>query len=302
MDKATQMMVFVRTVDGGSFSAAARSLDLTPSSVSRQISLLEDRLGARLLNRSTRRLSLTEAGQTYYEHCARIIAEMDDADEAVSSLQGAVRGTLRVTATVAFARIQVVPLVPEFLDRYPDLTLQLELTDRRVDLIEEGVDAAIRLSEQLAEPSIVARKLAPNRRIVCATPGYLAAHGTPRTPDDLKRHNCLHMYTLAQFNEWEFEDPDGVHMIRVNGRFRANTADALYQAVLAGVGVGRLATFLVGGDIKAGRLVPLLPTFTHEKSAIYVLYPHRRNLAPKVRAFVDFLVEKFTPVPPWEPD
>ena len=302
MDKATQMMVFVRTVEEGSFSAAARSLDLTPSSVSRQISLLEDRLGARLLNRSTRRLSLTEAGRTYYEHCARIIAEMDDADEAVSSLQGAVRGTLRVTATVAFARIQVVPLVAEFLDRYPDLTLQLELTDRRVDMVEEGVDAAIRLSEQLAEPSIVARKLAPNRRIVCATPEYLAAHGTPKTPDDLLRHNCLHMYTLARFNEWEFEDPDGAHMIRVNGRFRANTADALYQAVLAGVGIGRLATFLVGGDIKAGRLVPLLPTFTHEKSAIYVLYPHRRNLAPKVRAFVDFLLEKFTPVPPWEPE
>jgi DNA-binding transcriptional LysR family regulator len=227
---------------------------------------------------------------------------MDDADEAVRSLQGAVRGTLRVTATVAFARIQVVPLVAAFLDRHPDSTLQLELTDRRVDLIEEGIDAAIRLSDQVAEPSIVARKLAPNRRIVCATPGYLAAHGTPKTPDDLLRHNCLHMYTLARFNGWEFEDADGAHMIRVNGRLRANTADALYQAVLAGVGVGRLATFLVGGDIKAGRLVALLPAYTHEKSAIYVLYPHRRDLPPKVRAFVDFLVEKFTPVPPWKPD
>ena len=201
------MMIFVRTVEDGSFSEAARSMDLTPSAVSRQVSHLEDRLGARLLNRTTRRLSLTEAGRVYYEHCARIIGEIDEADEAVNSLQSAVRGTLRVTATAAFARTQVVRLIPRFLEKHSGLELELEMTDRDVDLVEEGIDVAIRLSEQIDDPSVVARTLAPNKRIVCAAPGYLAAHGTPTVPEELLDHNCLFLYTVAKFNEWEFEGP-----------------------------------------------------------------------------------------------
>jgi len=294
------MMIFARTVEEGSFSKAARSMDLTPSSVSRQVSHLEDRLGARLLNRTTRRLSLTEAGRVYYEHCARITANIDEADEAVNSLQSAVRGILRVTATVAFARTQVVPLIPPFLERHSELELELEMTDRHVDLVEEGIDVAIRLSEQIDEPSLVARMLAPNKRIVCASPSYLAAHGTPHRPDDLLHHNCLFLYTVAKFNEWEFEGPDGSQVINVSGRFRANNADALTEAALAGMGIVRLSNFIVSEHIRAGRLVALLPDYVHEKAAFYVLYPHRRNLAPKVRSFVDYLVEEFTPVPPWE--
>lgn len=300
MDKATQMLIFVRSVDEGSFSGAARAMDLTPSAVSKQISALEDRLGVRLFNRTTRHISLTEAGQAFYERCNRIMAEIEEAEETASSLQDQVRGTLRVSATAAFARVEVLPLLKEFLDRYPDLSIQIELTDRPVDVVEEGLDAAIRLHEQVDDPSLVARKLAVNRRIICAAPSYLERHGIPSAPEELLHHNCLTLYTVSRFNDWEFEGTDGNRVLHVAGNFQANTADALYKAAIAGIGLARLSTWLVAPDIRAGRLVSVLPQYTHEKSAYYALYPHRRHLSRKVRAFVDFLVEKFTPMPPWE--
>jgi len=302
MELATQMMVFARTVEEGGFSAAARALHLTPSAVSKQISRLEDRLGMRLLNRTTRQISLTEEGREFYERCVRVLAEIEEAEQWILESRDTVRGTLRVSATVAFAKRHVLPLVPEFLGRYPDLRVHLEVTDRFVDLVEEGVDVAIRFSEQIVDPSLVARPLAPNRRVVCAAPAYLERHGAPETPEQLLEHNCLRLYTVSTFNEWEFQGTEGGGVLAVKGNFETNSADALYHAALAGIGIARLGTFLVAPDLKAGRLVRLLPGYEHRKSSILAVFPKRQNLSPKVRAFVDFLVEKFTPVPPWEMD
>jgi len=296
------MTIFVRTVQEGGFSAAARALDLTPSAVSKQISRLEDHLGVRLLNRSTRHISLTDEGRAFYERCARIVSEIEEAEEWVAARQGSVRGVLRVTSTAIFAKHHVLPLLPEFMERYPELEIALEMTDRVVDLVEEGIDVAIRFTEQLADPSLVARPLAVNRRVVCAAPSYLRTHGTPRTPDELSAHNCLRLYTVSSFNDWEFEGPDGNCVAHVTGNFQTNSADAIYHATLAGLGVARLSTYVIAPDLKSGRLVQLLPDYVHEQASILAVYPHRRHLSLKVRTFIDFLVDKFTPVPPWELD
>ena len=300
MEIANLMILFVHTVDQGNFSAAARSLELSPSAVSRQIRRLEDRLGVRLLNRSTRSITLTDEGRAFYERCAPIASDIAHAEEMVTSMGEEVQGVLRVTATVAFAKAHLLPLFPEFLRRHPKLNLVLELTDRPVDMVDEGVDVAIRFTEQIADLSVVARKLFNNKRVVCAAPAYLETHGTPQTPEDLLQHNCLRLSTVSQFNDWEFDGPEGKRVLHVTGNFQANSADAVYHALLAGVGIARLSTYLVGEDIRAGRLVRLLPKYTYEKADLLAVYPDRRNLSPKVRAFIDFLTEQFSPVPPWE--
>jgi len=300
LDIASQMLLFVRTVDHGGFSAAARSLELTPSAVSKQIRRLEDRLGVRLLNRSTRRVTFTAEGRAFYERAARIATDIFDLEEFATAMGEQVRGTLRVTATVAFAKARLLPLFPEFLRAHPDLDLELEVTDRSVDLIEEKVDVAIRFTEQISDTSLIARKIASNRRVICASPAYLDAHGVPEQPEDLLRYNCLRLSTVSSWNDWEFRSASGKKTLQVKGDFQANSADAIYHAVLAGLGIARLSTYLVGEDLRAGRLVSILPEHRHETSAILAVYPDRRNLSPKVRAFIDFLVDHFGPVPPWE--
>lgn len=301
MDRASEMLIFVHCVEDGSFSAAARALDMTPSAISKQIRRLEDRLGARLFNRTTRRINLTEVGRDFYDRCAHIMREIEEAEESVSSMQDKVRGTLRVTGTAAFSRHEVIPRLRRFLEDNPDLNMEFELTDRRVDLVDEGIDAAIMLQEQVEDPSLVARKIAVNRRIIVASPEYLRRHGEPRTPEELLQHNCLTLYNVARFNDWEFEHEDGSpRVIHVNGNFHSNTASALFEAAVAGLGLARLSTWLVAPHIRTGELVQILPEYTQESSAYYVLFPQGRHLSVKVRAFVDFLVEEFTPLPPWE--
>jgi len=299
-ESASQMSVFVRSVEEGSFSAAARSLRMSPSAVSKQIQRLEERLGVRLLNRSTRSLTLTDEGSVYYERCARISADIAEAEELVTSLAGEVRGTLRVTATVAFAKAYLLPLFPAFLKSNPGLHMALELTDRTVDLVAERVDVAIRFSEQVSDESVVGRRLARNTRVVCAAPSYLAAHGMPVSPEDLLAHNCLRLSTVQSWNDWEFADRHGTRTLQVQGNFETNSADAVYHAVLSGLGIARLSTYLVATDLAEGRLCRLLPEFVHDKSEVLAVYPNRRNLSPKVRVFVDFLAEQFGEVPPWE--
>lgn len=300
MEIASQMVLFARTVDHGSFSAAARSLGLSASAVSKQVRQLENRLGVRLLNRSTRRLRLTGEGEQLYERCARIAADIEAAEVLITSMGDAVQGTIHVVATVAFAKACLLRLFPEFLRRHPDLHLVLELTDREVDLVAEGVDVAVRFTEQITDPSLIARKLADNERVICAAPGYLQAQGVPRRPEDLQRHNCLRLSTVASWNDWEFEDAEGRRVLRVSGNFEANSADAVYHAALAGVGIARLSTYLVGEDLRAGRLIRILPEHRFEKAGLFAVYPDRRHLSPKVRAFIDFLVDRLGPVPPWE--
>ena len=301
MDKTTQMTVFVRAVDAGSFSAAGRALQMTPSAVSKQVSRLEQRLQVRLVNRTTRRLSLTAEGQTFYERSVRILADIDGLERALTELHDKPRGTFRVTATTGFTKHQVVPLIPEFLERYPEVSVQLELNDRHVDLVAEGIDVAIRIGN-LADSSLVARKLGVNRRVICAAPAYLKKHGAPRVPEDLRHHNCLTFSDSPRFNDWEFEESEGLRTLRVSGNLSVNHTDALYQSVLAGIGLARLATYLVGPDLRTGRLIPVLAEYSHEKTPIYAVYPHRRHVPAKVRVFLDYLLSKFTPTPPWEAD
>lgn len=300
MDIATQMIMFAAVVENGGFSAAARDLGVTPSAVSRQIGQLEDRLGTRLLNRSTRRISLTEVGRAFYTRCSEVSQNVQEAESLVLNMVDHPQGTLKVAATVAFAKAQLLPLLPRFLDVNPDLKVLLDATDRPIDLVEEQVDVAIRFTEQIDDASVVSRKLATNRRVYVAAPDYVAKHGAPATPDDLAGHNCLRISTVEAWNTWTFESGADSWRLPIKGNFEANSADAIYYAVLAGVGVARLSTYLVNDALAEGRLIRVLPDYADESSDILAIYSNRRNLSPNVRAFIDFFAEKFGPVPPWE--
>lgn len=298
-DSLSTMEVFVRVAREGSFSAAARSLGLTPSAVSKQVSRLEDRLGARLIARTTRQLALTEEGRAFHERAARILADVSEAEQAVSQMRGEVRGTLRVNLPVAFGRLHVAPLITDFLTEHPNLTMEVVHNDRYVDLIEEGVDLAVRIGE-LRDSSLIARRLAPNRRIICGAPAYLERRGTPKRPADLKHHNCLVYTYRASRNDWQTRGPDGeAETVQVSGNLEANNAEALQAAILDGLGLGLLPLWLVGGDLKAGRLLDALPGYHMPDSAIYAVYPPGRHLSPKVRRFVDFLAERYADRSAW---
>ena len=300
MDRPGEMTAFVRVVEDGGFSAAARTLGVTPSAISKLIGRLEDRLGARLLHRTTRSINLTHEGVAFYQRSVRILREIEEAEEAISQLHAAPRGTLRINAAVAFATYQIVPLMPAFLALYPELHLELTVTDRVVDLIEEGVDVAIRTGAR-TDSSLITRLLAEDHRRICAAPSYIDRHGVPRTPADLAGHNCLAWIgNQGHLNDWPFAGPDGPYTMTVSGNAEVNNGETLFEMALAGVGLAHMAEFRVGPEIAAGRLVPvLLDHHRSEPLPIHVVYPHRRHLLPKVRAFVDFLVEKFTPDPPW---
>lgn len=300
MDQQGEMAVFVRVVEHESFSAAARALKLTPSAVSKLIGRLEDRLGARLLNRTTRRLSMTEEGHAFYQRCVPILAAIDEAEMAVTELHTEPRGLLKVNASTAFAQFHIQPLIPEFLARYPGLRIQLTLTDSLVNLVEEEVDVAIRIAD-MPDSTLIARKLGPVHRTVAAAPSYIEKFGVPKTPEDLKDHNCLTLSFETSLNQWEFKGTDGPQRIRVSGNFETNNATALHEAGLAGLGLFRVANFVVSPDMKAGRLVPVLQDYeVTNKVNIYAVYPHSKHLSPKVRAFIDLLTETFTPITPWE--
>jgi DNA-binding transcriptional LysR family regulator len=291
MELASQMILFANVVDHGSFSATARSLGLTPSSVSRQIGHLESRLGVRLLQRSTRKVSLTEEGHSLYERCAEIAHEVEETEALARSLSGRPQGTLRIATTVAFGKAQLLPVLSPFLERYPELHIALDLTDRRVDLTEARHDIAIRFSEQIEDATMMARKLATNDRVVCAAPAYIETHGAPKTPAELAEHNCLRVSTVDGWNDWHFGQGGDETSFRAEGNFEANSSDGVYHAALAGIGIARLSTYLVGPDLRSGRLVRLMPEHSAEKADIFAVYPSRHNLAPKIRAFIDHLVQ-----------
>lgn len=300
MELSSQMVLFARVVEAKSFSAAARSSGHSPSAVSRQIGHLEDRLGVRLLNRSTQGLTLTDEGRAFYERCADVTARISDAESFAAGLGGHPQGVLRIVSTVAFAKAQLLPLMPAYLARYPAVEISIELTDRQVDLATDGVDVAIRFTEQIDDPAVIVRKLASNRRVICAAPSYVERFGAPQTLGELVHHNCLQLFTVGRWNDWEIDDPDTGDRIELSGNFEANSADGIYHAVLSGIGIARLSTYLVGKDIRAGRLVRLLPDYIAEGSDICVVYPEKRNLAPRVRAFIDHLTDHFGSVPPWQ--
>jgi DNA-binding transcriptional LysR family regulator len=300
VDPVVGMAVFARVVESKSFSAAAQQLGLSKAAVSKQVARLERTLGAQLLNRTTRRLSLTEVGRAYYEHCARVVDEAQAAEVAVSELRSKPRGLLKVTTSVAFGTLHIAPAITQLLGRYTELSVQLEMDDRVMDLAKEGYDVAVRMSAN-PPPNVVARRLVPVHWAVCAAPAYLERYGVPRAPDELGKHNCLFYWHLDHDTRWRFRSSAGDVEARVSGTFSAHSSLALRQAMLQGLGIARLPTFAVGCDIHDGKAVVLLPEYqTLDGSSFYAVYLPTRHVSPKVRAFIDFFVERFSPEPEWD--
>ncbi len=296
------MAIFVRIIATGSLSAAAREFGLSTAVVSRRLAAMEARLGARLLNRTTRTVRLTDEGAAYHEACARILAEVEEADSAVSAGRAEPRGPLKVALPASFGHQHIAPLIPQFAALYPKIQLALSLSDRAVNIVEEGFDLAIRIAE-LEDSALAARKLAPNRRVVCASPDYLRRYGTPRKPEDLASHNFLvttwgHDFSMSL----DYKGPDGKPgTVRVSGRYACDNWEVLREWALAGLGVALKSTWDVRRHLEDGSLVALCPGYSFDTDvAIYAVYPHRRNLPAKTRVFIDFLVESFGPEPYWD--
>jgi DNA-binding transcriptional LysR family regulator len=298
MEHLTSMAIFAKVVDEKSFSAAASRLGLAKSTVSKSVSRLERRRGAQLLNRTTRRLSLTEAGSAFYQSCARIVSEAETAEAEIGRLSETPCGMLKVNASMVFGTRHIAPAVAAFLSSHPDIHLDLTMTDQFVDLVEDGYDLAIRIGT-MANSSMIARKLAPCRFVLCAAPDYVAREGVPSAPEDLAHHVCLRYAYQATQDSWRLAGPEGERSIRVTGPFRANNGDALRIAAVSGFGIIFAPTFLVADDLQAGRLEIVLSDHTWD-SGVYAIYPETRLLSAKSRAFVDFLAARFGPEPSWE--
>ncbi len=300
MDRLRAFEVFAAVVSRGSFTRAADALDTSPANVTRYVNELEAHLGTRLLNRSSRKLSLTESGEALYERSKSILEEVAEAEALASSATLQPRGRLRINAPVSFGILHLAPLWPRFMQAYPDVELDIALSDRVVDIVEEGYDLAIRISRS-GPATHAARKLATSRNIVCASPAYLRAHGHPGQPADLASHRCLGYTYAATANEWHFVDGQGrPHMVKVNYVMHANNGDTARAAAIAGQGVIWQPAFLIGQDLQEGRLVALMPGYRMPDIDVLAVYPSRRHLSAKVRVMVDFLVEAFQPVPSWE--
>jgi len=293
------MIIFAHVVNEQSFSGAARKLNVSRSSVSKSVAKLEKELGASLLNRNTRHLSLTEVGAAFFEYCSRIGYEADEAREMIDNLHAKPRGVLKIVASVAFGTLHIAPAVGEFLRLYPELDIDMTITDRVVDLAEEGYDVAISVLSDLPQ-TLVARKLAPIRRRLCATPAYFEEFGIPDVPEALAKHNCLDYIHSGDRGLWRFTGPDGEVSVSVSGKLRINDDEALSQVVLSGFGIALLPTFIIGKDLQAKRLKSVLSEYIPTKQQVYALYLPKRNLPIKIRAFVDFLVERFGVDPYWD--
>ncbi len=293
------MAIYAHVVESGSFSSAARRLGMSRSAVSKAVAKLEHGLGVRLLHRSTRHLSVTEVGAAFAEHCSRILDEMVQAEQVASSLHAQPRGVLRVAASVAFGTLHVAPALADFLGRYPELAIDMTITDRSIDLAEEGYDVIVRVARELPQ-HLVARRLAPVRRKLCATPEYFSLHGMPAMPQDLARHNCLDYTHSGEQGMWRFTGPQGEIAVPVSGRLRINDDEALSQAVLGGLGMALLPTFIIGQDLQAGRLRAALSEYIPVERHVYALYLPTRHLPAKVRAFIDFFLERFGDDPYWD--
>lgn len=289
MDTLSALSAFVKVVELGSFAAAADRLELSRSGLTKLIAFLERKYDARLLNRTTRKLSLTDAGRALYERILPLLAEFDDLETALQSDVQHPRGRLRVNAPFSFGILQLAPAIARYMEQYPEVYVDLELNDRVVDLVEEGFDLAVRIG-QLDDSSLVARQLAVLDVVVCASPLYLKQHGTPAHPLELRQHRCLNYTYARQGNEWLFQRDEEEVRVKVSGMFRANNGDVLRTAALAGHGIILQPSFIIGDDIKAGRLVPLLQAWkTSYTPILYAVYPHRRFLSAKVRTFIEHL-------------
>lgn len=297
MDRTAEMTAFVRAVDNGGFSAAARELDLTPSALSKLVTRLEDRLGVRLLQRTTRKLQLTAEGEAFYNRAQAILTAMDEAEAEVVKSGSSPRGLLRLHCGTIFGTHQLAPVIPQFLERYPGVRLDIAISDQLPEMSDCCFDLAIRIGA-MDDSSIVARRICDMERVICASPAYLERRGTPRTPEELLSHNCVWITSLPDLRRWPFDTPEGVRHVNVNGNVVTNNAETVMKLVLAGVGITRLTDVTVGDALLSGELVPILTECHHvEPIPLYAIYPSGRHLAPKVRAMIDFLVEKFGDAP-----
>jgi DNA-binding transcriptional LysR family regulator len=296
MDRFGDLDVFAHVVTAKGMSAAGRQLKLSPAVISKRIRRLEERLGVRLLQRTTRQLSLTEAGQGFYERVVSILSSIEDAEAWVASGSGQARGVLRVSAPTSFGRMHIAPHLKPFLDANPLVSVELILTDDFVDVVGEGFDLAVRIAD-LRDSSLVARRLAPNHRVLCAAPEYLAQAGTPASIEELARHTLIAHNT----DQWRLDGPAAPVAVRVGGPLRTNSSEVVREALLAGVGIALRSTWDVGPELKSGRLVRVLPQYSvGQRVAVHAVYPSRRHMEQKVRAFVDYLAELYGATPYWD--
>jgi DNA-binding transcriptional LysR family regulator len=293
MSRAEEITAFALAVETGGFSAAARQLGLTPSALSKLIGRLEDRLGSRLLHRTTRRLKLTSEGEVFYTRVRPILTALDEAENEVSEAAATPRGQLRLRCGIAFGMHQLTHAIPRFLARYPDISLDLTFSDQPAPQAEESFDLALRFGIP-DEMTAVVRHICNVGRVICAAPAYLERYGTPRTPDDLQRHNCLWITSLPALRRWPFDTDEGIRVVHIDGNVAVNNGETVLQLALAGVGITRLTDVTVGAALASGALVPILTDWHHvEPVPLVATYPSGRHLTAKVRAMIDFLVEEF---------
>lgn len=300
MDRFALLQNFVRVVDAGSISAAAQRWEIAKSAVSRRLSELEESLGVQLMHRTTRRLSLTDTGHGFYERAVQILADLEEAEAAVSAAHCELRGRLRVAAPMSFGLLHLTPAINEFALRHPELRFELDFNDRQIDLLQEGIDVAIRIA-RLADSSLIARRLGPVQAQLCASPDYLRRHGTPRRPADLAEHRCLLYSNSPDPGRWAYRDPEGGEgSVAVPEAMRSNNGDQLSRAAVAGLGIIHSPTFISYRALARGELVPVLTDYRWFGTDAYAIYPPTRHLSRRVRAFVDFLVERFAGRPYWD--
>jgi len=290
MDKFLEMKTFAAVVDGGSFVQAADALDMSKPAVSRHVAELEKRLGVRLLQRTTRKLSLTEEGRLFYGRCKTVLADVEVAEEEITAQSVAVKGLIKLNVPISFGLWELAPLWPDFMTKFPDVELDITFADRMVDLVEEGYDMAVRIA-RLPNSSLVSRKLASTRLVLCASPGYLKKHGKPKHPSELANHAVLSYSLLATGDNWNFDGPDGVVSVTVKPIMRTNSGDTCIAAARKHKGVVLQPSFMVNADLQSGALVELMPTYRSIEFGIYAVYPTRQYVSPKVRALIDFLVK-----------
>jgi len=289
MDLLGSMKTYVAVVDSGSFATAATRLNVSRAMVSKQVQKLEEHLGTRLMNRTTRRLSLTETGRAFFERSVQILSDVNEAEQIAGQMTTLPRGVLRVTIPLSYGQHRLGSILGAYTQAYPQVQLDIALSDRKVDLVEEGFDVAIRIGA-LPQSDLIARKLGEAHSIVCASPGYLAAHGTPQAPGDLSEHACLSYSLSSSGHDWRLESASQQVTVPVNGPMRADNGDIIRLAAVAGAGIAFQPHFIVGEDLAAGRLVQVLPDWRSAEMGIHAVYPSRKHLSAKVRTFVDFIV------------
>lgn len=293
MDRLTALNVFRHAVELGSFAETSRHLRLSPAAVSKNISELETALGVRLFNRTTRRMSPTEAGTSYYRRVAQILDELESADRSIDTMQHQPGGHLRVSAPVTLTLMSFSAALPAFLERYPEISIDLHMDDRRVDIVEGGYDLAIRGSDRLEDSSLVARKLTGMSHVLCGAPAYFERYGRPATPDDLKHHTCVQFTLSGHANEWVFQNKSEVIRVAVDGRYKASSSLAVCDALRAGFGLSLVPWLYVREDIAQNRLCAVLDDWSTVETSVYAIYPSRHHMPAKVRAFLDFLIAEF---------